>query len=59
MEQSLEQPPYFEQKRRIIRACGHVSCPPPLLDMLIQGRRCKKQRAGIITSASSSASCPS
>ena len=29
MEKRLEQPPYFEKKRRIIRACGHVSCPLP------------------------------
>ena len=36
-----------------------TSAAPPLLDMLTQGRRCKKQRAERITSASSSASCPS
>ena len=32
---------------------------PSLLEVLTQGRRCKKQRAEPITSATSSASCPS
>ena len=36
-----------------------TSAAPSLLGMLTQGRRCKKQRAERITSATSSASCPS
>ena len=36
-----------------------TSAAPSLLGVLIQGRRCKKQRAERITSATSSASCPS
>ena len=36
-----------------------TSAAPSLLGVLTQGRRCKKQRAGIITSATPSASCPS
>ena len=36
-----------------------TSAAPSLLGVLIQGRRCKKERAEPITSATSSASCPS
>ena len=36
-----------------------TSAAPSLLGVVTQGRRCKKQRAGIITSATPSASCPS
>ena len=36
-----------------------TSAAPSLLGVVTQGRRCKKQRAEIITSATPSASCPS
>ena len=47
--------------RRNGASSGHAgtSAAPSLLGVLIQGRRCKKQRAERITSATSSASCPS
>ena len=47
--------------RRNGASSGHAgtSAAPSLLGMLTQGRRCKKQRAERITSATSSASCPS